>query len=137
MTFNEKLANGDLEIVNKLVEIKTCRKRKHCPERFFGSTNSLERDAVESIRPGNIPLSCPPANRRHSSGRLFGSTNIRKSYVNLSNPKPEHITGGSRRRGARRSYGARRGQAEQNADVSGGPRANCQSSPPGYRGQLS
>ena len=55
----------------------------------------------------------------------------------LSNPKPEHTTGGSGRSGARRGGGARRGRAEQDADVSGGPEANRQSSPPEYRGQLS
>ena len=54
--------------------------------------------------------------------------------LNLSDPKPEHTTGGSGRRGARRGGGARRGRAEQNADRSGGPEANRPSSPPGYRG---
>ena len=38
----------------------------------------------------------------------------------LSSPKPEHTTGGSGRRGARRGGGARRGRAEQDADGSGG-----------------
>ena len=33
------------------------------------------RDAVESIRPGNNPPSCPPANREDCSELLFGSTN--------------------------------------------------------------
>ena len=42
---------------------------------------------------------------------------------NLSNPKPEHTTGGSGRRGAQRGGGARRGWAEQDADGSGGPEA--------------
>ena len=35
-----------------------------------------------------------------------------------------HITGGSGRRGARRGGGARRSQAEQDVDGSGGPEAN-------------
>ena len=38
--------------------------------------------------------------------------------------KPEHTTGGSSRRCARRGGGTRRGRAEQDADGSGGPEAN-------------
>ena len=64
-----------------------------------------------------------------------GSAYLVASY--LSNPKPEHTTGGSGRRGSRRGGGARRGGAEQDADVSGGPEPNRQSSPPEYREQLS
>ena len=55
---------------------------------------------------------------------------------NFSNPKPEHTTGGSGRRGARRGGEARRGRAEQDADGSSGLEANRLSSPSGYRRQL-
>ena len=59
------------------------------------------RDAVGSIRPGDNPPSCPPANREHCPERLCGSTNsLIRTY--LSNPKPGHTTGGSGR-GARRN----------------------------------
>ena len=56
--------------------------------------------------------------------------------LDLSSPKPEHITGGSDRRCARRGGGAQRGQAEQDADGSGGSEANGPFSPPGYCGEL-
>ena len=56
--------------------------------------------------------------------------------LDLSNPKPEHTSGGSGRRGARRGGGARRGRPEQGADGSVGPEANGPSSPPWYRKQL-
>ena len=42
-----------------------------------GGRGWVGRDAVESIRPGDNPPSCSPANRRHCPGRLFGSTNKR------------------------------------------------------------
>ena len=35
----------------------------------------VERDAVGSIRPGDNPPSCSPANREHCPERIFGSTN--------------------------------------------------------------
>ena len=35
----------------------------------------VERNAVGTIRPGNKPPSCSPANREHCPERLFGSTN--------------------------------------------------------------
>ena len=68
------------------------------------------QDAVGSIRPGDNPPSCPPANREHCPELLFESTNnlIR---IYLSNPKPGHTTGGSGR-SARRSGQAGSGKIE-------------------------
>ena len=40
----------------------------------------------------------------------------KKSYVNLSNPKPGHTPGGTVRDGARLDGGAGRGRAAQDAD---------------------
>ena len=42
-----------------------------------GGRGWVGRDAVGSIRPGDNPPSCPPANRGHCPGRLFGSTDKR------------------------------------------------------------
>ena len=62
------------------------------------------QDADGMVRPGdNRPSLLPgrPANRRQMSGTILRKHEQTKSYVNPSNPKPGHTTGGLGRGGVR------------------------------------
>ena len=52
----------------------------------------------------------------HPPHLSFVRSSVEPKIIYLSNPKPEHTTGGSRRGGARRSGGAGRDRVRQDAD---------------------
>ena len=65
-----------------------------------------------------------------------GSQSAQNRPIHLSSPKPGHTTGGSGRRGERRTAEAGRSLSEQDADISMGSEAKRPCSPPGYVRQL-
>ena len=106
--------------INILVEFetRTSHGRGEAAERegLRWDGGGTERDRVFSPK-SNLSLTISKTSKSTLPKHIFKSTNkLNFGRSNLSNPKPEHITGESGRGGARREGGAGRGRAAPDAD---------------------
>ena len=91
VTFNEELANRDLEVVDKIVEIQTCRvQNPDIPRAGRGRAahGRAGRDVDGSARPGDICPSCPPGYRRQLSRTSLRKHEQSNPYLTDGGTKP-------------------------------------------------